>query len=233
MKTIGIVGGLAWPSTAEYYRLINQEVSRLMGGSGRHCAKLVLAQTDFDAVERAQAADDWDAVAALIAEQVNLLKAAGADFYIIACNTVHKAMPRIEAASDLPYIHIADPAAQACVDAGYKTVGLMGSGYTMGGTYFTGRLENKYGLSVLLPDEAQREFMQRALYGELVKGVFLPETRAGFSAVIDGLARRGAQAVILGCTEFGLLVGRADSALPLIDTAREHAKAAAIMAVKG
>ena len=232
MKTIGIVGGLAWPSTAEYYRIINEETARRMGGSGRHCAKLVLAQTDFDQVERAQARGDWDAVGAMVGAEADRLKAAGADFFIIACNTVHAAMPQIEAVTDLPYIHIADPSAALALKKGYGTVGVLDSGYTMEGSFFTGRLRERYGLNVLLPDGPEREMMHKALYQELVGDVFLPETRNSFRAVVAGLAARGAQAVILACTEFGMLLRPEDSALPLIDTAAAHALAAADLALE-
>jgi aspartate racemase len=229
VKTIGMVGGLAWPSTAEYYRIINEETARRMGGS--HCAKLIMAQTDFDGILAAQAAGDWDFVASAAASQANILKAAGADFFIIACNTVHAAMPRIEALTDLPYIHIVDPTARIALENGCSTVGLMGSGYTMNGTYFTGRLEDKYGLRVLLPQQSDREYIHAALYGELVKGEFLPRTRDRFMAAAEDMAARGAQAIILGCTEFGLLLKPEDSPLPLIDTASAHARAAVDMAL--
>lgn len=201
-----------------------------MGGG--HCADLVVAQTDFDKIERLQAAGDWGAVGAIAAAEANRLKAAGADFFIIACNTVHAAMPWIEAAAELPCLHIVDPTARAVVSRGCKTVGLIGSGYTMNGTYFTGRLSDRYGLKVLLPDADGRETVHRALYGELVRGVFRPETKKAFDAVISGLAERGAEAVIMGCTEFGLLLDERSSPLPLIDTAVVHALAAVDFALQ-
>lgn len=226
MKTIGIIGGIAWPSTIVYYRTINEEVARRLGGNGLHCAKLVLAQTDFEEVERNQVLGNWERVGELLSVEANKLKAAGADFFIIACNTVHTAMPYIDAKTDLPYIHIVDPAAQTALSKGYKTVGLLGSGYTIKGTYFTGRLRERYGLNVLLPEGEHRDNVHNALYKELAKGIFLPKTRAKFKAAIEDLVKRGAETIILGCTEFGMLVNEEDCPVPLIDTTIAHARAA-------
>jgi aspartate racemase len=226
MKTIGIVGGLAWPSSLVYYRIINEEVARRLGGNGLHCAKLVLAQTDFETIERHQVAGEWDKVGDLLAAEANKLKAAGADFYIIACNTVHTASQRIEAAVDLPFIHIVDPAAQQAVAKGYKTVGLLGSRYTMKGSYFVGRLKERHGLNVITAEGAHEANLHNALYEELTKGIFRPETRAKFKAAMEDLAHRGAEVIILGCTEFGMLVQAEDSPVPIIDTTVAHAYAA-------
>lgn len=226
MKTIGIVGGLAWPSTITYYKLINEEIAKRLGGDGLHCASLLLAQTDFEQIAHAQARGDWQRVGALLAGQANRLKAAGADFFLLACNTVHAAAEYLEAGTDLPYIHIVDPAAELAVAMGAKTVGLLGSGYTMRGTFFRERLQERYGLHVLTPAGAHFDNIHNALYQELVKDVFLPETREKFRAAIRGLTDRGVQAVILGCTEFGLLVKPEDCAVPLIDTTYAHAMAA-------
>lgn len=226
MKTIGIVGGVAWPSSLVYYRIINEEVARRMGGNGLHCAKLVLAQTDFETIERHQVAGEWDKVGDLLAAEANKLKAAGADFYLIACNTVHTAGERVEAAVDLPFIHIVDPTAQQAVAKGYKTVGLLGSRYTMKGSYFTGRLEKRYGLNVIVAEGEHEANVHAALYQELTKGIFRPDTRAKFKAALEDLAGRGAEAVILGCTEFGMLVQQEDSPVPILDTTVIHAHAA-------
>ncbi|MCQ4763024.1 aspartate/glutamate racemase family protein [Cloacibacillus evryensis] len=232
MKTIGIIGGVAWPSTVTYYRTINEEVAKRLGGNGLHCAKLVLAQTDFEEIERNQVLGNWERIGGLLAGEANKLKAAGADFFIIACNTVHTAIQYVEARTDLPYIHIVDPAAKMVVDGGYKRVGLLGSGYTMKGTYFTGRLKERYGLDVLLPEGEHEQNVHNALYLELTKGILLPETRARFKAAIEDLAHRGAQAVILGCTEFGMVAKQEDSPIPLIDTTVAHALAAVERALK-
>jgi aspartate racemase len=150
VKTIGIIGGIAWPSTVAYYRIINELVAQRLGEGGLHSANLVLAQTDFEAIERNQRAGRWDRVGALLAEQGTRLKAAGADFFLLACNTVHTADHYIESAVDLPFLHIVDPTAQQLIDRGFSTVGLLGSRYTMTGDYFVGRLQKRYGLNVLI-----------------------------------------------------------------------------------
>ena len=233
MKTIGIVGGLAWPSTIVYYRTINELVAKRLGGSGLHSASLVLAQTDFDEIEASQRAGQWDRVGALLAEQGKKLKAAGADFFLLACNTVHTAGQYVEASVDLPFLHIVDPAAQQVVDLGYENVGLLGSRYTMAGDYFVGRLTDRYGLNALVADDEHQANVHDALYEELAKGIFLDSTRAKFNAAISDLVDRGAQAVILGCTEFRLLLSPDDSPVPLIDTTVAHAAAAVDLALSG
>jgi aspartate racemase len=231
MKTIGIVGGVGWPSTIVYYRTINELVASRLGGSGLHSAKLVLAQTDFDEIERHQRADRWDLVGDLLAEQANKLKAAGADFFLLACNTVHTAHEQIQSAVDLPFIHIVDPVAREALARGFKTVGLLGSRYTMTGSYFVGRLRDRYNLNVLVAEGEHLDNLDTALYSELAKGIFLPQTRAKFRAAIDDVVARGAEVVILGCTEFGMLVTSEDSPVPIIDTTIAHARAAVEMAL--
>ena len=233
MKTIGIIGGLAWPSTITYYKTINEEVARRLGGNGRHSAKLVLAQTDFEEVERCQALGHWERVGQLLAQQSHKLQAAGADFFIMACNTVHRAAGYVEAHTDLPYIHIVDPAAQLIQAQGARVVGLLGSGYTMKGEFFAGRLRDSYGIEVLIPQGEHYDNVHNALYQELVKGVFLPQTRERFKAALNDLCRRGAETIVLGCTEFGLLVKAQDSPVPLIDTTKAHALAAVERALAG
>lgn len=226
MKTIGIVGGIAWPSTIVYYRTINELVAERLDEGGLHSADLVLAQTDFEEIERNQRAGRWDRVGALLAEQGNKLKAAGADFFLLACNTVHTADQYIESAVDLPFLHIVDPTAQQVIDRSFTTIGLLGSRYTMTGDYFVGRLQKRYGLNVLIAEGEHQENVHNALYDELAKGMFVPSTRVKFRAAIADLVSRGAEAVILGCTEFGLLVQREDSPVPPIDTTVAHAVAA-------
>jgi aspartate racemase len=231
VKTIGIVGGVAWPSTIVYYRLINELIAERLGGSGLHSARLVLAQTDFEEVERRQREGRWDLVGQLLAAEGEKVKAAGADFFLLACNTVHSADQIIESAVDLPFLHIVDPTARRIVDQGHRTVGLLGSHYTMRGSYFVHRLEQRYGLTVLTAEGEHADNVHDALYRELAKGVFLPETRTKFTAAIRNLVARGAEAVILGCTEFGMLVQPEDSAVPLIDTTHVHAEAAVDLAL--
>ena len=226
MKTIGMIGGLAWPSTVTFYRTINEEIARRLGDEGSHSADLVLSQVDFHEVERCQARGDWDRVAELIGRQAAALKAAGADFYFIACNTVHTVFDRITGYTDLPCLHIVDPVGSYAVQKGLSVVGLMGSRYTMDGDYFTGRLQDKYGLRVLVPSESVREKIDCALYGELTRGIVSEETREVFRQCVAELADAGAQLIILGCTEYGLAVDPEESPVPVIDTAVALAKAA-------
>jgi len=224
MKTIGIIGGVAWPSTIVYYQKINELVAQRLGGL--HCAKLVLVQTDFETIERHQREKLWDQVGALLSELGNVLKRAGADFFLIACNTVHTAARQVESSVDLPFIHIVDPTAQQIRARGFKTVGLLGSRYTMCGDYFVKRLEDRYGLQVLIAEGIHQDNVHTALYQELVKGVFKDSTRAKFKDAIADLVVRGAQVIILGCTEFGMLVRAEDSPVPIIDTTMAHVEAA-------
>jgi aspartate racemase len=209
VKTIGIVGGLAWPSSVIYYRTINELVAARLGGL--HCARLVLAQTDFDQVERYQREGRWDLVGDLLAAQAGQLKAAGADFFLLACNTVHTASERVERLAGLPFLHIVDPTARQIRQAGFTTVGLLGSRYTMTGTYFAGRLRRRYGLNVLVAEGEHRDNVHNALYAELARGAVLPATRARFRAAITDLVARGAEVIVLACTEFGMVVQAGDS----------------------
>lgn len=233
MKTIGVVGGVAWPSTIVYYRAINELVAQRLGGAGLHCAKIVLAQTDFEEIERRQREGRWDLVGDLLAAEGNKVKAAGADFFLLACNTVHTADERVESSVNLPFIHIVDPTAREVLARGFKTVGLLGSRYTMTGTYFVERLKKRYGLDVLIAQGEHQNSVHNALYDELAKGIFLPSTREKFRAAILDLVARGAEVIILGCTEFGMLVKPEDSPVQIIDTTIAHAQAAVEMALAG
>jgi len=233
LKTIGIVGGVAWPSTIVYYRVINELVAQRLGGPGLHCAKIVLAQTDFEEIERRQREGRWDLVGDLLAAEGNKVKAAGADFFLLACNTVHTAAERVESSVNLPFIHIVDPTAREVLARGFKTVGLLGSRYTMTGTYFVERLKKRYGLDVLVAQGEHQNNVHNALYDELAKGIFLPSTREKFRAAILDLVARGAEVIILGCTEFGMLVKPEDIPVQIIDTTIAHAQAAVEMALAG
>ncbi len=226
MKTIGMIGGLAWPSTITFYRVINEEIAERLGENGLHCAKLILTQTDFHEVEYNQSIGNWDRVGELIGEQAERLKAAGADFFFIACNTVHKAYEQIIRHTDLPCIHIVDPVGEYAVKNGYRRIGLMGSGYTTDGTYFKGRLLDRYGIQTLVPQGENRENIHRALYSELTKGIVREDTHREFVRCISELTDRGAELIVLGCTEFGLIVKQEDSAVPVLDTAVALARAA-------
>ena len=224
MKTIGLIGGMSWESSAEYYRMINRHSKALHGG--HHNAKSVLVTVDFAEIEALQRAQDWVALGERMADAARQLEAAGADLVVLTTNTMHRVHGAIEAAVALPFLHIADPTGAALRAAGVERVALLGTRYTMELPFYAERLRDKFGLDVLVPDEAARNDVHRIIYDELCHGVIDAASRATYVAIIDELAKRGAQAVILGCTEITLLIGAADSPLPVFDTTALHAKAA-------
>ncbi|MCI2419288.1 amino acid racemase [Saccharopolyspora sp. K220] len=231
MRTIGVVGGIAWPGSIVYYRIINELIAQRMTNTAPHSAKLVLAQTDFATIEHNQREARWDIVADLVATQGRKLKAAGADFFLVACNTVHAVAHHIERAVGLPFLHIVDPTARRILDGGFNTVGLLGSRYTMTGGYFVGRLRQHSDVTVLIAEAAHQDNVHNALFEELAKGIYLDGTLEKFKVAIADLVERGAEAIVLGCTEFGLLVKAEDSPVPIIDTTVAHAEAAVDMAL--
>ncbi|WP_269510372.1 aspartate/glutamate racemase family protein [Burkholderia sp. IMCC1007] len=224
MKTIGLIGGMSWESSAEYYRMINRHSKALHGG--HHNAKSVLVTVDFAEIEALQRAQDWTALGARMADAARQLEAAGADLVVLTTNTMHRVHEAIEAAVTLPFLHIADPTGAALRAAGVERVALLGTRYTMELPFYAERLRDKFGLDVRVPDESARGDVHRIIYDELCHGVIEAESRATYVAIIDELAKRGAQAVILGCTEITLLIGADDSPLPVFDTTALHAKAA-------
>lgn len=224
MKTLGLIGGMSWESTIPYYRIVNERVRQRLGGL--HSAKLVLHSVDFAGIEALQRADDWDAAAAILVEAARGLRAAGADALVVCTNTMHLVAPAIEAAVDLPLLHIADASAARIRAAGLSRVALLGTRFTMERDFYRQRIEAA-GIDVIVPEASQREIVHRVIYDELCLGRILDASRDAYRAIIDGLVARGAQGVILGCTEIGLLVGEGDASVPLFDTARIHAEAAA------
>ncbi|KVV43161.1 aspartate racemase [Burkholderia territorii] len=224
MKTIGLIGGMSWESSAEYYRMINRHSKALHGG--HHNAKSVLVTVDFAEIEALQRAQDWAALGERMADAARRLEAAGADLVVLTTNTMHRVHGAIEAAVALPFLHIADPTGAALRAAGVERVALLGTRYTMELPFYSERLRDKFGLDVLVPDESARGDVHRIIYDELCHGVIDAGSRATYVAIIDELAERGAQAVILGCTEITLLIGADDSPLPVFDTTALHAKAA-------
>lgn len=222
MKTIGILGGMSWESSAEYYRLMNEAVARRLGSF--HSARTLMLSVDFAEVEALQAAEDWDAAGALLTKAATDLERGGAECLVLATNTMHRVAPAIEAATSIPLLHIADATAAAIRAAGVSQVGLLGTRYTMEQEFYRGRLERKYGLDVLVPDGPDRTTVHDVIYNELVLGTVREESREAYRGVMARLVERGAQAVILGCTEIGLLVGAADASVPLFDTTRLHAE---------
>lgn len=230
MKTIGLIGGMSWESTLPYYRSINETVRALRGGL--HSAKLVLVSVDFDEVERLQRAGDWDSAGLLLADCARSLERAGADFIVLCTNTMHKVAPAIEAATGIPLFHIADPTAEAIRAAGLRKVGLLGTRFTMEQDFYRARLETLHALEVVVPEESGRALVHRVIYEELCQGKVLDASREAYRAVIRELVERGAEAVILGCTEIALLVGPEDSPVPVFDTTALHARKAAEFALR-
>ena len=225
MKTIGLLGGMSWESTLPYYRHINEAVRERLGGL--HSARLVLYSLDFHEIEALQRQGDWAAAGTLLADAARHLESAGADFLLLCTNTMHKVADAIEAASALPLLHIADPTAAAIQAAGLQRVGLLGTRFTMEQPFYRQRLEDRHGIQVLVPDEPDRAKVHRVIYEELCRGVVSEASRQAYRQVISSLVARGAQAVILGCTEIGLLVRADDAEVPLFDTCVLHAQAAA------
>ena len=224
MKTIGLIGGMSWESTSEYYRIINQGVRDQLGPKAS--AQIVLWSFDFSRIAALQSAGDWPALDALMVDAARRLEGAGADAIVICTNTMHKCAPAIEAEIALPLLHIADPTAAALKADGHAKVGLLGTAFTMEQAFYRARLEEQHGLEVLIPGDEDRTEVHRVIYEELVAGRIEPASRETYRAVIARLVERGATAVILGCTEIMLLVGPDDSPVPLYDTTRLHAEAA-------
>ncbi|MGN6381142.1 MAG: aspartate/glutamate racemase family protein [Dyella sp.] len=223
MKTIGLLGGMSWESTIPYYRLINEAVKQRLGGL--HSAKLLLHSVDFAQIEACQRTGDWDAAGAHLAQAARGLQMAGAELLLIGANTMHKVAPAIEAAIDIPLLHVADATAQAVRAAGITRVGLLGTRFTMEQDFYVDRLA-LHGLEVLVPPPADREEIHRVIYAELCQGRFEDASRRVFRRVMADLVARGVGGIILGCTEIGLLVDAGDAAVPQFDTTRLHALAA-------
>lgn len=229
MKCIGLLGGMSWESTVSYYQALNRGVRAKLGGL--HSARVLLNSVDFAAIERLQHAGDWPATARLLAAEARKLQDGGADFLLIGTNTMHKVAPEIEAAIDIPLLHIADATAAKLQADGITRVGLLGTRFTMEQDFYKGRLQARFGLTVLVPDGAGRERVHRIIYDELCLGEIRASSRAEYLAIIAELAAAGAEAVILGCTEIALLVGNARAAVPLYDTTAIHAEAAVALAL--
>jgi aspartate racemase len=231
MKTIGLIGGMSWESTVPYYQIINRTIGERLGGL--HSAKILLHSVDFSEIDALQRADRWDEAGAILADIGAGLEAAGAEFLALCCNTMHRVAPAIEARVRVPLLHIADATARAVVDAGCRTVGLLGTRFTMEGEFLRSPLEAGHGVNVLLPPDKDRGIVHRVIYEELCRGRVLDPARREYRRIIADLAARGAQGVILGCTEIAMLVGDDDSPVPLFDTAAIHARAVAEFALSG
>jgi len=229
VKTIGLIGGMSWESTVPYYQTINRVVGRRLGGL--HSAKIALYSVDFDDIETLQHTGRWEESGAILSDAARAIRRAGADFIVLCTNTMHKVAPQIEAAVDVPLLHIADATAARVKAAGLARVGLLGTRFTMEEDFYRGRLETRHGLSVRTPTADQRALVHGVIYGELCLGNVRGESRQAFQQVVAGLVAQGAQGIILGCTEIGLLLRQEDAPVPLFDTATIHAEAAAEFAL--
>ena len=229
MKTIGMLGGMSWESTALYYRKINEETKRALGGL--HSAPIAMVSVDFQEIETLQHDDDWEGCARILADRCREIEAAGADFLMICTNTMHCVAPQIEEAIGIPLLHIADATATRIKAAGKDKIGLLGTRFTMEMDFYRGRLESQ-GIEVLVPPEQDRELVHRVIYDELCRGEVRDESRVEFLRVIDDLVARGAQGVIEGCTEIVMLVQQEHTEAPLFDTTSIHAEEAVAEALR-
>ncbi|MBN9026567.1 MAG: aspartate/glutamate racemase family protein [Rhizobiales bacterium] len=223
-KVIGVIGGLSWESSAEYYRILNEAVRARLGGLAS--ARVLMWSFDFAEIEALQASGRWDEATSLMIDAARRLERGGADFVLIASNTMHRMADDVQAAIGIPLMHIADPTAARIRAAGLSRIGLLGTAFTMEQDFYKGRLSGEHGLEVLVPDAADRADVHRIIYDELVQGRVEPSSREIYRAVMARLVERGAEAIILGCTEIMLLVRREESAVPLYDTTTIHAEAA-------
>ena len=230
MKTFGLIGGMSWESSSEYYRLVNEGVKARLGGL--HSAKCVMVSVDFAEVETLQHQGRWDEAAGLLAAAAQSVERGGAEFLVICTNTMHKVAEAVQARVQIPLLHIADATAELVKAAGIQHIGLLGTRFTMEENFYKGRLTQKYGLDVLVPEAASREIVHRVIYEELVLGKIEVTSKQQYLAIIEQLIAQGAEGVILGCTEIGLLVQPSDARVPLFDTTRIHAEAAVEYALR-
>jgi aspartate racemase len=230
LKTIGLVGGMSWESSAEYYRIINQGVRERLGGL--HSAKSVMVSVDFGEIERLQHEGRWNDLAHRMIEAARQVERAGADFFVMCTNTMHRLAEEVETAVAIPFLHIADPTAERIKMGRHTQVGLIGTAFTMEQAFYKARLTDRHGLEVIIPEKADRDVVHRIIYDELVAGRVLDASRDAYRGVIARLVERGAEAVILGCTEIMLLIRPEDSAVPLYDTTAIHAEAAIMRAIE-
>ncbi len=228
MQTMGLIGGMSWESTVSYYKIINTVVKERLGGL--HSARCVLYSVDFQELEECLRAGNWDRIADILSEAGHTLERAGAELAVICTNTMHNVAKQVEQRLSIPLLHIADATADVILTGGMRRVGLLGTAYTMEKDFYTGRLRER-GLDALVPEADTRAELNRIIFKELCLGTVLPESRAKLLDAIDALADRGAEGVILGCTELGMLVTRDDTEVPLFDTADIHARSAALRAL--
>jgi len=230
MKTIGLLGGMSWESTELYYRLINEGVKARLGGL--HSARIALVSVDFQEIEAMQRQEDWEGAGHILAQAARQVEAAGADLLLICTNTMHKVAPQVEEAINIPILHLADATAERVKAAGMKTIGLLGTLFTMEQDFYRGRLVEMHGLDVLVPPKPDREIVHRIIYDELCLGVVNDASRDEYLRIMGDLQRRGAEGVIEGCTEIVMLVEQRHTDIPLFDTTSIHAEAAVAEATR-
>ncbi len=230
MKTIGLIGGMSWESSIEYYRIINETTNQKLGGL--HSARSIMISVDFAEIEILQHQGNWAEAGQIMIHASENLEKAGADFIVICTNTMHKFADDIQSRVNIPILHIADATAKLVKESGIKKIGLLGTRFTMEEDFYKGRLVNKFGLEVIIPGEINRSTIHRVIYDELVLGDIKPESKKQYINIIEKMAASGVEGIILGCTEIGLLVKQEDSPVPLFDTTRIHAQAAVDFAVR-
>ncbi|HEW91388.1 MAG TPA: aspartate/glutamate racemase family protein [Thermotogaceae bacterium] len=224
MKTIGVIGGMSWESTLEYYRIMNETVKRKMGGS--HSAKMLVYSFDFDEVERLQHEGNWDELSEMMINAAHRLEKAGADFLVIATNTMHKLVDNMIQRITIPILHIVDVVGEEIVELGLKKVGLLGTKFTMEDGFYSNRLRENFGVEVFVPTNVERDVVHSVIYDELVKGIIKESSKKKFVEIVKNLELRGIQGIILGCTEIPLLINQRDVDIPVFDTTKLHAIAA-------
>ena len=230
MKTIGLIGGMSWESSAEYYRIINQSVQERLGGL--HSAQCILFSFDFQEIEYLQHQGEWEQLTGLMIRAAQRLEGAGAELLIICTNTMHKMAEEVQSSVSIPLVHIADATAKAIMEKGLDKVALLGTRFTMEEDFYKKGLQEKYKLGVIIPSESDREVIDNVIYTELCRGITHQSSREQFKAIIEKLASNGAEGVILGCTEIPLLISQQDAEIPLFDSTKIHAQAAVEMALK-
>lgn len=223
MKTIGLIGGMSWESTVDYYRYLNEGVKESLGGLSS--AKILLYSYNFGEVEVMQHSEDWEGLTKDMVEKATKLQEAGADMIAICTNTMHKMAPDIEKAVNIPLIHIADAAGAVIKERGEKKVALLGTNFTMNGDFYKGRIKEKFDIEVIVPNEQDKQIVHNIIYDELCKGIIKEESKSMYIQIIEKLAREGAEGVILGCTEIPLLIKSGDTSIPVYDTTKIHSDA--------
>lgn len=230
MKKIGLIGGMSWESTVDYYKILNREVKAKLGEP--HSAEIIMHSVDFAEIEKLQSASEWNKLSQKMIKIAQKLETAGADMILICANTMHQMAPEVQANVRIPLLHIADAAAEKIKAESYKKVGLLGTKYTMEGDFYKNRIEEKYEIEVVIPEPESRNYIHQVIYQELVSGILKDKSRKKFKEIIETLKEKGAEGIILGCTEIPLLIKAEDSSLPIFNTTELHAKKAVQFALK-